>query len=802
MASRLRPAGKRAELRYSSGADTEIMPSRMISSRGVPHHSQKQQERTLIPPRDPRVAASTPIPINRREGSHQVGVTVYEPESGANSPHIQPRGAAKLPATGQGKYIVVSSDYGGRASAPPKMYMKNPSPAVGFAHARGGTVHIHHALAVESPSTATPGTPGTGTPNFEDVWNQGSKSSPGRPNSPERAIDFALMAQAKAELAPFLWDPIDPSSGNGKGSPAPNKTGRGLAILHAAHLFIPDVRSTCEAYGALMSFRPEFSKSRGVIFVSYYDLRSAQYAAVEIRASLKRLAIPRGTTMDQFHDIQVQHCVSLNDSSANDESMFILSNLPGNMDESNLNDIMISYGAVRSVRYNGLGENDKGNAHSHVVEFYDVQDAKQALQEIECTPPWGTGVTVSVGVRDQSSRNQGQELMALISRWRKEESKTVLVGTTVNLGGAPTPSPMPSTETAKSSPNSMQSSSHSPSKPYGTSSMVSDSTGGYSYQLNTQYETHATPQLMLGSDGQYSYVVVNEPTHGVPPPPHGHGHPGSVYEYVPPYPTLQQQIVHGPHGNYVTTIPTQVYHHSHLPPSMAPVYPHHPPGAVSSAPYGYPPAHSLPAYTHVHGMAADSSLSTNSSGQHTYGARSGSRMTNESAPSHGGGGGGGGGEDGHQQLQLNIEAVETGSETRTSLMVRNIPNKYTQMMLLNDFSEAGHGPDKIDFFYLPIDFKNKCNRGYAFVNFVDFRDIIPFYHHYNGQNWKVFNSDKICDITYARIQGKAAMLKRFQNSALMEKDEDYRPVVFVSHGPRKGEREAWKLHGQATRNSP
>jgi len=110
-------------------------------------------------------------------------------------------------------------------------------------------------------------------------------------------------------------------------------------------------------------------------------------------------------------------------------------------------------------------------------------------------------------------------------------------------------------------------------------------------------------------------------------------------------------------------------------------------------------------------------------------------------------------------------------------------------MLLNELQQNGHGTDKIDFFYLPIDFKNKCNRGYAFVNFVDHKDIVSFYNQYNGQAWKVFNSDKICDVTYARIQGKAAMLKRFEHSALFEKEDEYRPLAFVSHGPNKGQRE-------------
>jgi len=153
------------------------------------------------------------------------------------------------------------------------------------------------------------------------------------------------------------------------------------------------------------------------------------------------------------------------------------------------------------------------------------------------------------------------------------------------------------------------------------------------------------------------------------------------------------------------------------------------------------------------------------------------------------------GEEENNNLSLSIDDVRTGRDRRTSLMVRNIPNKYTQRMLLSEFADAGHGPTRMDFFYLPIDFKNKCNRGYAFVNFVDPSDIVPFVLEYGGRGWRRFNSDKVCDVTYARIQGKAAMLRRFENSALMEKDDEYRPKVFVSHGERKGEVEVMPAVG-------
>lgn len=62
-------------------------------------------------------------------------------------------------------------------------------------------------------------------------------------------------------------------------------------------------------------------------------------------------------------------------------------------------------------------------------------------------------------------------------------------------------------------------------------------------------------------------------------------------------------------------------------------------------------------------------------------------------------------------------------------------------MLLDEINETHTGT--YDFFYLPIDFKNRCNVGYAFMNFIDFRDIVSFYHKYNGQKWRLFNSEKV-----------------------------------------------------------
>jgi hypothetical protein len=102
---------------------------------------------------------------------------------------------------------------------------------------------------------------------------------------------------------------------------------------------------------------------------------------------------------------------------------------------------------------------------------------------------------------------------------------------------------------------------------------------------------------------------------------------------------------------------------------------------------------------------------------------------------------------------------------------------------------------------LPIDFKNRCNRGYAFINFIDASDIAPFFQQYSSKAWQNFNSDKVCAITYARMQGKAAMVKRFENSALMDKDDSYRPLVFYSAGSQKGQREEFPRGISGSANS-
>ena len=109
-----------------------------------------------------------------------------------------------------------------------------------------------------------------------------------------------------------------------------------------------------------------------------------------------------------------------------------------------------------------------------------------------------------------------------------------------------------------------------------------------------------------------------------------------------------------------------------------------------------------------------------------------------------------------------MDRILRGEDPRTTIMIRHIPNKYTQRMLLEKIDQLHKG--RYDFFYLPIDLKNNCNVGYAFINFVDPIFIIPFYEDLNGKPWQRFNSEKICEITYGRIQGKQNLDENFSCS--------------------------------------
>ncbi|XP_074316498.1 protein MEI2-like 4 [Silene latifolia] len=144
-----------------------------------------------------------------------------------------------------------------------------------------------------------------------------------------------------------------------------------------------------------------------------------------------------------------------------------------------------------------------------------------------------------------------------------------------------------------------------------------------------------------------------------------------------------------------------------------------------------------------------------------------------------------------KHYMLNMDRILRGDDRRTTLMIKNIPNKYTSKMLLATIDEQHRG--QYDFVYLPIDFKNKCNMGYAFINMIDPIQIVGFHQTFEGRKWEKFNSEKVATLAYARIQGKGALISHFQNSSLMNEDKRCRPILFHTDGPNAGDQEPFPL---------
>ena len=105
-----------------------------------------------------------------------------------------------------------------------------------------------------------------------------------------------------------------------------------------------------------------------------------------------------------------------------------------------------------------------------------------------------------------------------------------------------------------------------------------------------------------------------------------------------------------------------------------------------------------------------------------------------------------------EKQKIDIIEIIAGKDKRTTLMLRNIPNKYKLNDLVKEIDKSFWG--KYDYINLPIDYERKLNLGYAFINFVDPLHIILFYETYHNKRWMLYKSDKKMDMTYADKQGK------------------------------------------------
>jgi len=123
--------------------------------------------------------------------------------------------------------------------------------------------------------------------------------------------------------------------------------------------------------------------------------------------------------------------------------------------------------------------------------------------------------------------------------------------------------------------------------------------------------------------------------------------------------------------------------------------------------------------------------------------------------------------------------VVGASETRTTLMMKNLPCEFHRDALLALLDREGFS-GQFDLVYLPVDFKTGLSLGYGFVNFVSSASAQQFFAKFDGFDaWEV-RTRKVARLVWSELQGLAANVEKYRNSNVMHEDmpEFFKPLLF------------------------
>jgi len=141
----------------------------------------------------------------------------------------------------------------------------------------------------------------------------------------------------------------------------------------------------------------------------------------------------------------------------------------------------------------------------------------------------------------------------------------------------------------------------------------------------------------------------------------------------------------------------------------------------------------------------------------------------------------------HGRVPKNFDLAEefrsnNSERPATTLMIRNIPNRYTQRELILELEAQGFA-GTFDFLYAPLDKGTMSNVGYAFVNFIDHTWAAKCMETFHGYRFKRHRkaSGKIAAVSIAHIQGLEANLAHYKNAAVnTAKLKQRRPLVMAN----------------------
>jgi hypothetical protein len=132
-------------------------------------------------------------------------------------------------------------------------------------------------------------------------------------------------------------------------------------------------------------------------------------------------------------------------------------------------------------------------------------------------------------------------------------------------------------------------------------------------------------------------------------------------------------------------------------------------------------------------------------------------------------------------IKIDIKKILSLEDRRTTLMIKNIPNKFQRDLILKTINKNFKGT--YDLFILPTDVNGYKNFGYSFINFTTSYYIPYFYFLFHQRKWPNTNSQKICEITYSKIQGRNGLLSHYQskitfiNKEVKKLDNDNKYII-------------------------
>ena len=107
------------------------------------------------------------------------------------------------------------------------------------------------------------------------------------------------------------------------------------------------------------------------------------------------------------------------------------------------------------------------------------------------------------------------------------------------------------------------------------------------------------------------------------------------------------------------------------------------------------------------------------------------------------------------RLTISAENIDSGIDTRTSIMIKNLPTSLSKDKVTYWIQSICD----VDYVYIPVDQSGNKILGFAFVNVINFKDILRFYDEVHSKQG--FTNSKKVEICYSKMQGVGSLMKAF-----------------------------------------